>query len=55
MVALVRISLFVAQISNLPFRRLQVGRLRHYGAACGLEIRDTAGWKPALRLRELKK
>jgi hypothetical protein len=39
----------VAQISNLLYRRLQVGRALHKGPACGLEIRDTAGWKPALR------
>ncbi len=40
----------VAQVSNLLYRRLPVGRLCLLGSICGLEIRDTAGWKPALRL-----
>jgi hypothetical protein len=44
----VRISLLVAQISNLPYRRLPVGRPQRHRPPCGLEIRDTAGWKPAL-------
>jgi type II secretory pathway pseudopilin PulG len=39
----------VAQVSNLPYRRLPVGRRCPFGRICGLEIRDTAGWKPALR------
>ena len=46
----------VAQVSNLLYRRLPVGRLRAKRASpevrggCGLEIRDTADWKSALRL-----
>jgi len=44
----------VAQVSNLLYRRLLVGRLLESARACGLEIRDTAGWKPALRLRHAK-
>jgi hypothetical protein len=46
----------MAQVSNLPYRRLPVGRLfvvpcaLKTGAAGGLEIRDTADWKSALRL-----
>jgi hypothetical protein len=40
----------VAQVSNLLYRRLPVGRLDPLGRVCGLEIRDTASWKPALRL-----
>jgi hypothetical protein len=39
----------VAQISNLLYRRLPVGGPSGDTVACGLEIRDTAGWKPALR------
>ncbi len=39
---------FVAQISNLLYRRLPVGRPSGRRGADGLEIRDTAGWKPAL-------
>jgi mono/diheme cytochrome c family protein len=38
----------VAQISNLPYRRLSVGKPSHRRTGSGLEIRDTAGWKPAL-------
>ncbi len=38
----------VAQVSNLLYRRLQVGRLYRLGCICGLEIRDTADWKSAL-------
>ncbi len=41
---------YVAQVSNLLYRRLPVRRLYLLGSICGLEIRDTAGWKPALRL-----
>jgi len=40
----------VAQVSNLLYRRLPVGRLHLPGRICGLEIRDTADWKSALRL-----
>jgi hypothetical protein len=46
---------FVAQISNLPYRRIPFGRAPEYRRfsqrwkACGLEIRDTAGCNPALR------
>ncbi len=45
----------VAQVSNLPYRRLPVGRaeqamaLWDLRAVRGLEIRDTADWKSALR------
>ena len=45
----------VAQISNLPYRRIPFGRAadkpgtRESSTGSGLEIRDTAGWKPALR------
>jgi hypothetical protein len=45
----------VAQVSNLLCRRLPVGRPSAKPAAskicgvCGLEIRDTADWKSALR------
>ena len=38
----------VAQISNLLFRRLAVGRPFGSRDGSGFEIRDTAGWKPAL-------
>src|ERR1035437_2645354 len=38
----------VAQISNLLCRRLPVGRPFDGRSGGGLEIRDTAGWKPAL-------
>jgi hypothetical protein len=38
----------VAQVSNLLQRRPPVGRLCPLGGVGGLEIRDTAGWKPAL-------
>ena len=41
----------VAQFSNLLYRRLPVGSVLARWRACGLEIRDTAGWKPALRTR----
>jgi len=44
----------VAQVSNLLYRRLPVGRPPVKPATpeirgCGLEIRDTADWKSALR------
>ena len=39
----------VAEVSNLLCRRLPVGRLYPPGRICGLEIRDTADWKSALR------
>jgi len=39
----------VAQVSNLLYRRLPVGRLHLLRRICGLEIRDTADWKSALR------
>jgi hypothetical protein len=45
----------VAQISNLLYRRIRFGKPLDrsdtpvFSQACGLEIRDTAGWKPALR------
>ncbi|MBE0543387.1 MAG: hypothetical protein IH623_18745 [Verrucomicrobia bacterium] len=45
----------VAQISNLLYRRIPFGRsverteTRALAKASGLEIRDTAGWNPALR------
>jgi hypothetical protein len=39
---------FVAQISNLPYRRLPVGGSVQARGGGGLEIRDTTGWKPAL-------
>ena len=42
---------FVAQISNLLFRRLPVGRPFDRREGCGLEIRDTADWKPVHLLR----
>ncbi|HXP59277.1 MAG TPA: CotH kinase family protein, partial [Dongiaceae bacterium] len=38
----------VAQVSNLLYRRLPVGRLHLLRRICGLEIRDTADWKSAL-------
>ena len=44
----------VAQIFNLLYRRLAVGRVLgsrprwKVGAACGLQIRDTADYKSAL-------
>jgi hypothetical protein len=47
--------LIVAQVSNLLYRRLPVGRpwanarvLKTY-SGCGLETRDTADWKSALQ------
>src|SRR6266540_1927967 len=45
----------VAQISNLLYRRIPFGKppdrseAQEFSQASGLEIRDTAGWKPALR------
>ena len=42
------LRLLVAQVSNLLYRRLPVGKPVDRRHACGLEIRDTAGWKPAL-------
>jgi hypothetical protein len=48
-------STAVAQVSNLPYRRLPVGRAPTNSTAlelretCGLEIRDTADWKSALQ------
>ena len=39
----------VAQVSNLLYRRLPVGRLHENRMAGGLEIRDTADWKSALQ------
>jgi len=55
----------VAQVSNLLYRRLPAGlrdgfranetgtleneKPSEFSTVCGLEIRDTAGWKPALR------
>jgi hypothetical protein len=38
---------FVAQVSNLLYRRLPVGKPGPWQSACGLEIRDTADWKSA--------
>jgi len=39
----------VAQVSNLLCRRLPVGRACELRSVGGLEIRDTADWKSALR------
>src|SRR5712691_11457244 len=39
----------VAQVSNLLYRRLPVGRACELRSVGGLEIRDTADWKSALR------
>ncbi|MBI5775567.1 MAG: hypothetical protein HZA89_17755 [Verrucomicrobia bacterium] len=39
----------VAQVGNLPFRRLAVGTAADRSRACGLPIRDTAGCQSALR------
>jgi len=39
----------VAQTGSLPFRRLVVGGVAKFSAPGGLEIRDTADWKSALR------
>jgi hypothetical protein len=39
----------VAQVGNLPCRRLAVGRAQGSGGACGLQIRDTADYQSALR------
>jgi hypothetical protein len=44
----------VTQTSSLPYRRLPVGRL-WWLVTRGLEIRDTAGWKPALRTAQAQK
>jgi hypothetical protein len=40
---------FVAQVSNLLYRRIPFGRPSAVEAVRRLEICDTAGWKPALR------
>jgi outer membrane protein, multidrug efflux system len=47
----------VVQIPNLLYRRFSIGPALEYskrlwteGSACGLETRDTAGWKSALRV-----
>ena len=42
-------GVLVAQIFNLLYRRIPFGRAGEVRAASGLEIRDTAGRKPALR------
>jgi len=39
----------VAQTSSLPYRGFPIRRRDPAGAACRLEVGDTAGWKPALR------
>ena len=39
----------VAQVSNLPYRRLPVGRPSGIRQAGGLKTRDTADWKSALQ------
>jgi hypothetical protein len=44
---------FVAQVSNLLYRRLPVGYTLNSHNLCGLEIRDTADWKSALQRRIL--
>jgi hypothetical protein len=38
----------VAQIANLLFRRLPVGKPREFSNARRLAIGDTTGWQPAL-------
>ena len=54
-----RISIYVAQVSNLLYRRassLQLSTALGNSNASRLEIGDTAGWKPALLMdRELLK
>ena len=45
----------VAQISNLLYRRLAVGRPFARRDACGLKIRDTADWKSALLWLRLRR
>ena len=40
---------FVAQVSNLLYRRLPAGFALNNRGLCGLEIRDTADWKSALQ------
>ncbi len=56
-IALGMVAQRVAQVSNLLYRRLPVGeacaRTQACRTACGLETRDTAGWKPALQRRTL--
>ena len=44
-------SLPVAQTSSLPYRGFPIRRCNQAGTACRLEVGDTAGWKPALRVR----
>ncbi|MBI4324511.1 MAG: hypothetical protein HY674_04535 [Chloroflexi bacterium] len=39
----------VAQVSNLLYRRLPVGRASALSHVSGLEIRATADWKSALQ------
>ena len=46
---LIDAGFFVAQVSNLLYRRLPVGKSSEPPHACGLEIRDTADLKSALR------
>jgi hypothetical protein len=41
----------VAQVSNLPYGRLPVGRLCLPGRFCGWEIRDTAALQQVGNLR----
>ena len=38
-------GILVAQVGNLPYRRLAVGRASEANGACGLPIRDTADWE----------
>lgn len=39
----------VAQIANLPFRRLPAGRVSNFSIVRRFAIGDTAGWQPALQ------
>ena len=50
---------FVAQVSNLKYRRFPIGRAlpvqapQNAHSTCGLKTRDTADWKSALRYTDL--
>jgi hypothetical protein len=44
-----RVSLFVAQVSNLLYRGFLIRTGAKCSAVCRLEVGDTADWKSALR------
>ncbi len=45
----------VAQVSNLPYRGFPTRRRCVIPTVCRLEVGETAGWKPALRVAEARR